>query len=198
MLTQTLTGAKISFKGEFMKKQIYVPSTDKNIVFEIEFNEGNMRKLERNIDAYFGMGDIKEDIRTGFDLFYDSNLANQKIKILSKDFIKKEKEYTYGDSILQDVNLYKYKYYAFIPHPLSIICSNILEQNDPVILSDSIKDLIDYNISTEHEGIFVKDILSEIKFNEIVNMQDNKLGANNSIFSVKLKSLKINLLKKEK
>lgn len=164
-----------------MKKYILVKENS-NIFknYSIEFNEGNIKTIETNIDSYYGLGEIKEDIRTNFDLFYDPSLSTQKIKIVSKEFLKTEKEWQNGDVILRDVNLYRYKYYAYEPHPLSIVCSNIKEINDKLKLSATIKDLFDYDCCNQMEKDFFKSIISEIEFNELdvfnnENKQDIKI-----------------------
>ena len=153
-----------------MKKYIFVKDDEIIKTYSIEFDEGNIKEVEKNIDKYYGLGELQEDIRTGFDLFYDPNLSHKKIKVISKEFFKTEKEFHYCDIILHDINLYKYKYYAYIPHPLSIICATIKESTNKLELSNSIKDLLDYNCCNKDEEKFVQTIISEIKFNRTDNL----------------------------
>lgn len=164
-----------------MKKYILVKEKS-NVLknYSIKFNEGNIKTIETNIDSYYGLGELKEEIRTNFDLFYDPSLSTQKIKIVSKEFLKTEEEWLNDDVILHDVNLYKYKYYAYEPHPLSLICSNIKEINDRLELSATIKDLFDYTCCNQKDKDFFQSIISEIEFNELddyydENKQDMKI-----------------------
>ena len=143
----------------------------KNIVdtYQINIDARRIKYIQKSIDNYNG----KERIETtsGIGFFVDnSDFFGKKIEILSKKYVGKEQHFNYCCAEVDNIDIYKYKYYAYTPHKLSQLCDNLLKSTDSLNLSYCIHDILNYECETGIEQDFLKKIINSIKFKKINNV----------------------------
>lgn len=140
-----------------MIKTIFVKNDNKIDTYIINIDESEIRKIETDIDSYNGKGEILTKKTDVLSYAEDFSLIGKKIEIISKEFAGKGHRIHYCCGDIDNINLYNYKYYAYIPHQLSKLCTNILDSTSTLELSSHIKEVLDHHSKDDTEKISLKE-----------------------------------------
>lgn len=171
---------------------------DNNI---ISIDEKNFNKIINQIDTWHGKGEIQEYIGTYLHILdYRNANLDYKIEIISKEkanvipeacveYNKIYKKY----NIKQPVEIYKYYFYKYLPHPLSKLASAILHDKDKKNQNIYLKHLVTWKSKNQEEMNFVRELISCITITSSKTINNVKVTPKISIFKYltsKLKSTK--------
>lgn len=136
--------------------------------YSVIIDEKLIKNIQSKIDTWNGKGNIKEV--TAASLLEYCYLG-KKIEIISKKYVGQGEIFYYCCPSVETVDMYKYKFYEYTQHPLSKLCDNILNDYQPLDLSEHIGKLINWTTEDDEEIAFVKQLLSAFKF-EKLNIND--------------------------
>lgn len=132
----------------------------------IEIDRKKIEQIRSQIDTWYGKGEIQTIRGCGnchlYTLTLDEYIKKYKIEIISQtetDEIPKSylKFITNGN-----IKLYDYKFYKYIPHKLSKLCDDILENKTGTTLVTYLNKLLEWKTDNLEEITFVKQLLSTI------------------------------------
>ena len=166
-----------------MIKTIFINQNDKINAYLINIKTNKIKRIQNSIDKSYGKGKILT-ITTSPDFFIgNSNLFGKNIEIISKKYVSTRIHFDYCCAECDTINIYEYKYYAYTPHKLSILCKQLLDSTNSLNLSYTINEILNYKTLNDDEQRFLNKILNSLKFKKIDN--------------IKLLMKFINVLKKE-
>lgn len=148
-----------------MNKNIFVINDNNIDQVSIEIDIDKLNNIIKEIDKFYGKGILKQTTSPYFysNMLNDNCNDDKKIEIISKTK-EYEKNTICGTHIDNSIIFYKYEYYEFVPHDLSIICSNIISSmNDILKLSIYLNELLKIKLCDDNEKNFARKILSTIK-----------------------------------
>jgi len=156
-----------------------------NIVdtYQVNIDINKVKRIQRLIDNYNGKGK-KIETTCGVDFFVGNfDFLDKKVEIISQKLVGSGQHFDYCCAEVDEVNIYKYKYYAYKQHKLSKLCDRLLESTESLNLSYCINDILNYQCETGVEQQFLNKLIACIKFKKIDNIN----------FLIKIKNLVKNL-----
>ena len=108
---------------------LYVQDGKKINMYEIQIKKALLENVQNDIDKWNGLGPIKEIV--SFNVPIAS--LGRKIKIISCEYVKEGQLF---DCCCTQYPLYKYRYYNYEQHPLSVFCSKLLHDYESLTLSE--------------------------------------------------------------
>lgn len=154
-----------------MDRNIYVINNEDVEIYYVEIDEDKLIKIQEQIDLWNGKGNLKRESRANLSVYDDYSLVNKKVEIVSKIYIGEKEVYYDCCSVRDTIDMYFFEYYAYVPHPLSKLCDNIINNYKAIELSNHVRELIEWNSYDLKEKKFVAELLSCFKFTKL-NMAD--------------------------
>lgn len=132
-------------------RKIYV--NDENVVecYEVDIDMDKYLSIIREIDSYFGKGDMKTSI--GCNICF---MNGKKIDVVGK------REISPG--------LFEFQYYEFIPSSLSRTASDVINYSDNIFdFSRSLRNLFDFRSYGEIDNEYINRLRSCFSFEKVVS-----------------------------
>jgi len=162
-------------------------------VYEVIVDTSKIKKIQKCIDNYYDKGEKIEKQTSSLNLICGRDFFGNKVEIISKKYVGKKLvvnlDFCSDDEYY--VKVYKYKYYAYKQHKLSMLCDSLLNSNGTVDLSCNIRDILDYVCKTSVEHNFLKDILNTIK-NKKIDKKTFLIKLRNMINKINIKNKNLN------
>lgn len=168
----------------------------------ISIDEDKFNQIINQIDTWHGKGEMQEYIGTYLHILdYRNENLDYKIEIVSKEKVNVIPEAEYNKiykiykkcNIKQPIQIYKYCFYKYLPHPLSKLASTILRDKDKKNQNIYLKYLAAWKSKNQEEMNFVKELISCVTISSTKKINNVKTTNNISIFkylSYKLKRTK--------
>ena len=132
-------------------RKIYV--NDENVVecYEVDIDMDKYLSIIREIDSYFGKGDMKTSIGSSI-----SFMNGKKLDVVGK------REISPG--------LFEFQYYEFIPSSLSRTASDVINYSDNIFdFSRSLRNLFDFRSYGEIDNEYINRLRSCFSFEKVVS-----------------------------
>lgn len=146
-----------------MKKNIFAVKGDIIQVFNVTINEKLLKNVQSKIDNWNGKGDIKEVKAASLFDYY----GRGKIEVISQKYAGKGDVFYYCCPDIETMDMYNYKFYQYVPHPLSELCDKLLKNYDSLDYSKYLAELLNWTSNNCQEMIFVRDLINAFKFKKV-------------------------------
>lgn len=147
-----------------MTMNVFAKKGYKVELYNVTIDEKLIKNIQSKIDTWNGKGEIKE-VKT--DVLLECGYLDKKIEVISQEYVGKGCLTDYFCPSLETVNIYNFKFYEYTQHPLSKLCDTILEDYQPLDLSEHIVKLINWTTEDNEEISFVKQLLSAFRFEKL-------------------------------
>lgn len=145
-----------------MTGNIFIKAENKIESYFIVIEDEKLQKIIKEIDNWNGKGPLRKKKTTHLEL-----MENKKIEIVRKKEIGFDENLYHCANDLEISRLYEYTYYLYNQHPLSIICEKLLTEQDPMVLSECYKNLIEVSNKSKQELRFQRKILEQIQIERL-------------------------------
>jgi hypothetical protein len=140
---------------------IFINNRNTVDTYSVRFSS-QLESIQKRIDEWHGRGEIRT--KEGYSL----KPSNPRNRIQIVDFERLACINGFGCySDFAGLNYYKYYYYEYEPHPLSLICDKLLKSEDFIEVSKNLKQLLEWRTDEEEEKGLLKDLLHSITFEKL-------------------------------
>lgn len=113
---------------------------DRAIVsYQVILAAEEFRRIQDELDIWYGKGDLKYCRAAEIH-----PMNGKKLQVVSKEPAGRGEIFGYCPAAREEVDMYNYQFYEYIPHPLSRLCDSILRDEDMFELSKHIRFLINW------------------------------------------------------
>lgn len=145
-----------------MEKRIFVNKNNVIESYQVVLAEEEFRQIQDELDTWYGKGDLKSCRAAEI---YPMN--GKKLQVVSKEAVGRGERFSFCPAAREEVDMYNYQFYEYIPHPLSRLCDAILKDEDMVELSKHIRFLINWSGENREESEFAGRLLGCVSFEKL-------------------------------
>lgn len=132
--------------------------------YHVDVNVRNITIVQQEIDKWSGKGELQETEAS--DLLH-LHMPGRKIEIVSSKYIGKGTVFSSCCAEADTVDMYKFKYYDYKQHQLSMMCDKFLGNCSQLDFSRFIAELLEWESDDLEERRLVQLLLSSFKFKSI-------------------------------